>query len=459
MENQSFQTVNPATGEVLDTYLYLSDADIKKRLSFSFECYLKNKTKPIAIKKAQLKALAEKLRLAKEDLALVMTREMGKALVDSEAEIEKCAVTADYFSRTIDQFIADERVLGNYPTSMVIKNSLGPLFAIMPWNFPLWQIVRVLVPAIGVGNPVLLKHSDITAGTGRALQKICDEIEPGLLIHLLVSHEQAAEIIADPCVRAVTLTGSAKAGRQISALAGKNLKKTVLELGGSDAYLVLEDADLDKAAKICAQARMVNNGQSCVAAKRFIVHNSVKDKFLHKFCQELKKFKPGNPEDKTTLVGTLASKKFQQALLRQCEVLEQLGAKKVFDGDPGFDFNSERAYFPARVYQIETDLPEAHTEEFFGPVALVFSFDEDVQAVEMANQSIYGLGGAVFSRDIERAEQIARLMECGMVAINDQVKSDARLPFGGVKDSGYGRELGVFGVNEFSNIKSLGIGH
>lgn len=457
MENDSFETVNPASGQVLRQYFYLQNSQVEDIIQSSFQAYQKNKTKVLPVKVEQLKKLAQGLRDHKAEMALLMTREMGKVILDSETEIEKCAVTAEYFAEKIPAFLADERLPAHYPQSIIVKNSLGPLFAIMPWNFPLWQIIRVLVPAIAVGNPILLKHSDMTAGTAQLLQKICDGIEPGLLIHMLITHEQAAQVIAHPMVRAVTLTGSARAGREIAAVAGKNLKKTVLELGGSDAYIVLEDADVAKAAKICAQARMVNNGQSCVAAKRFIVQQSVLDSFLEQFSSELKSMSRGDPEDRKNKVGSLAAKKFQQSLLGQCEMLESFGAKKVFDADEKFNFKAAGAFFPARIYQVKDNFPQAHMEELFGPVALVFSFYSDEEALALANESVYGLGGAVFSKNLERAEKIGRLMECGMVAINDQVKSDVRMPFGGVKDSGYGRELSLYGVNEFSNIKSLGI--
>ncbi len=451
------ETVNPFNGQILASYDYIKDSDIEKEIQFAFQCYKKAQDKPLDLRAKQLKALASGLRENKAKLAIMMTREMGKVLADSETEIEKCAVTADYFAENLPTFAADETLKAQYPHSKIVKNSMGPLFAIMPWNFPLWQIIRVLVPAIGVGNPVILKHADATTGTAKILHEICHQIETGLLLHLLLTHEQAAQVIAHPKVRAVTLTGSAKAGREIAAVAGKNLKKSVLELGGSDAYIVLEDADIEKAAKICAAARMVNNGQSCVAGKRFIVQSAVFDQFLKKFTEEISQFKMGNPEDRQFKVGPLASKKFQKGLLEQCEMLESLGAKKVFDADPKFNFKAADAFFPARIYQVDSKLDQAHSEEFFGPVALVFSFFNDEEALEIANKSIYGLGGAVFSRDLLRAEKIARKMECGIVAINDQVKSDARMPFGGVKDSGFGRELSLYGFNEFSNIKSLGI--
>lgn len=451
------ETINPFDGQAISTYHYIDDSEIEKEIQFAFACYQKAQDKTLDLKTQQLRALASGLREHKSRLALMMTREMGKVITDSETEIEKCAVTAEYFAENLAAIASDESVKAQYPHSKIVKNSMGPLFAIMPWNFPLWQIIRVLVPAIGIGNPVILKHADATTGTAKILHEICNQIEPGLLIHLLLTHEQAAQVIAHPKVRAVTLTGSAKAGREIAALAGRHLKKSVLELGGSDAYVVLEDADIDKAAKVCAAARMVNNGQSCVAGKRFIVQSAVFDQFLKKFSEEIARFKMGNPEDRQFKVGPLASKKFQKGLLEQCEMLESLGAKKVFDADPKFNFKAADAFFPARIYQVDSKLEQAHLEEFFGPVALVFSFFNDEEALEIANKSIYGLGGAVFSRDLSRAEKMARKMECGIVAINDQVKSDARMPFGGVKDSGYGRELSLYGFNEFSNIKSLGI--
>lgn len=455
-----FETINPATGDTLQSYQHLSSEQIESILATAYASYLKAKSKSIPEKVEQLKKIGEGFRKHKTELARLMTLEMGKALKDSVSEVEKSAGAFDYFAENLPKFLADEPVKANYAKSEIVKDSIGPILAIMPWNFPLWQVVRFAAPAVGIGNPILLKHSDLTAGSANKIVEIFDEVAPGLAFNMRIDHEQAAKVIADRRVFAVTLTGSARAGREVAKVAGENLKKAVLELGGSDAYVVFADSDVEKSAEICAQARMVNNGQSCVAGKRFVVERSVYPQFLKKFNETLAKMKVGNPLDEQTQVGSLASKKFQKQLLEQCEKIEKAGAEKVFDlaETAGTSDAFKNAFFPARVYKVSKSLDLAFTEEFFGPVALVFTFETEEEALETANKSIYGLGGAVFRKDETKAKAFARKMECGFVGINDQVKSDAHLPFGGVKDSGFGRELSPYGFNEFCNIKTLGYG-
>jgi succinate-semialdehyde dehydrogenase / glutarate-semialdehyde dehydrogenase len=457
---KEFQTINPATGEPIASYTHLSESETEKILSLAHQHYLKAKSSSVSERSDKIKRLAAAFRRNQKSLAKIMTLEMGKPLKDSLAEVEKCAGACDYFAENLGRFLAGEEVKANYAHSKIVKDSIGPILAIMPWNFPVWQVIRFAAPAVGIGNPILLKHSDLTAGSAEKIAAIFDEVETGLMFNLRIDHEQAAKVIADRRIAGVTLTGSAKAGREIAQVAGKNLKKCVLELGGSDAYVVFADSNVKKAAETCAQARMVNNGQSCVAAKRFIVEKSVLPKFLAKFYQTLEGLKFDDPQSEQTKIGTLASKKFQTQLKEQCEKLEKAGAEKVFDLAPKVDFSFERkdAFFPARVYKVKKTTEMAFTDEFFGPVALVFEFENESEALEIANKSIYGLGGAVFSSNIERAEKFARLMEAGFIAINDSVKSDAHLPFGGVKDSGFGRELSEYGFNEFCNVKTLGFG-
>lgn len=444
----SFKTVNPATGETLKNFEHVGDAVVERILAAAHAAYIDAKTKSIADRVSHLRAIAAAFRARKDDVAKLMTLEMGKALKDSLAEVEKSAGAFDFFAENLEAFLTPESAKTAYAASRIVKDSIGPILAVMPWNFPLWQVTRFAAPAVGIGNPILLKHSDLTAGTSELVAEIFDGVAPGLLFNLRIDHEQAAKVIGDRRCAAVTLTGSARAGREIAQTAGRHLKKTVLELGGSDAYVVFQDADVEKAAKICAEGRMTNNGQSCVAAKRFVVHESLLQKFNEGFERRVRELG----------VGFLASKKFQDQLLKQCAQIEAAGAKKIFDLAGPKAFEGGDASFPARAYLVESSIESAFTEEFFGPVALIFSFSDEAEALEIANKSIYGLGGAVFSRDLSRAEKFARLMEAGFIAINDQVKSDAHLPFGGVKDSGYGRELSHFGFNEFCNIKTLGIG-
>lgn len=453
-----FKTVNPATGEVLKTYTHLEPAKVETLLADAYQVYLIAKSKSVVARTGELRAIAAAFRSRAHEIANLMTLEMGKAIKDSLGEVEKCAVSFDYFADNLEFFLKPESVKTSYVRSEIVKDSIGPILAVMPWNFPLWQVTRFAAPAVGIGNPILLKHSDLTAGTAELITEIFDGVSPGLLYNLRIDHDQAAKVIADRRCAAVTLTGSARAGREIAGVAGRSLKKTVLELGGSDAYVVMKDADVEKSAKICANARMTNNGQSCVAAKRFIVHSSIMPQFLKSFEQQVRALPFGDPSLPTTMTGTLASKKFQTDLLKQCSELEKAGGQKLFDVGDAYDFNAPAAFFPARAYGFKSTVAYAFTEEFFGPIALIFSFESEDEALEIANKSIYGLGGAVFSKDVPRAERFARLMEAGFVGINDQVKSDPHLPFGGVKDSGYGRELSHFGFNEFCNIKTLGYG-
>ncbi|MEZ0392019.1 MAG: aldehyde dehydrogenase family protein [Pseudobdellovibrionaceae bacterium] len=454
----SFQTIHPPTGEPIHSYQHFDAQTVENSISWASERFHSFKTKSIASKAEDLKHLASELRAEKNSLARLITLEMGKAIQDSEAEIEKCAMTCEYFADRLPAFLAPQESPSHYAKSKVVKESLGPILTIMPWNFPIWQVMRFAAPALGIGNPILLKHSDLTAGTAEKLGEIFDRVERGLLINLRIDHKQAARVIADKRVRGVTLTGSTRAGKEIASESGKHLKKTVLELGGSDAYVVLKDADLKAAARTCALARMTNNGQSCIAAKRFLVDQSVFAEFLKFFEMAMKEVRMGDPFVRETQVGSLASKKFQKQLLEQCAFLEKAGGEKIFDLDSRFDFSHPGAFFPARAYKVTAEQDMAFEDEFFGPVALMWSFQSEKEALALCNRSVYGLGGAVFSKDEKRAEEFARGMEAGFITINDQVKSDPRLPFGGVKESGYGRELGLYGFNEFCNIKSLGFG-
>ena len=457
--NNSFTTTNPTTGEILRTYHYLTSTEIEKELQDAFEYWHEYKKTRLSLRTDLLLRIAQGLRNHENEFAKLMAEEMGKPLKDGLAEVEKCAVTCEYFATHAEEFLAPHTVDANYPKSKIIKESLGPILAIMPWNFPLWQVIRFAAPAVAIGNPILLKHADITAGCAELIEKIFWESsgEESLLLNLPISHEQAALVIADPRIRGVTFTGSARGGREVAKTAGASLKKTVLELGGSDPYLALSDASAAEAAKICAIARMTNNGQSCVSAKRFLVHESLLEEFTHVFQATLENLKVGDPLLEATQVGPLAHKKFQKQLQDQCAKYLDGKEKKLFDFSESKDFSEAGAFFRARAYLIIDDNPAFYQEEFFGPVALIHSFQQDSEAIEMANKSVYGLGGAVFSRDLERAEKVARQIETGFVAINDQVKSDARLPFGGVKNSGHGRELSQVGFNEFVSVKSLGI--
>jgi succinate-semialdehyde dehydrogenase / glutarate-semialdehyde dehydrogenase len=431
----------------------MSDSEIELMLEQAHLLANTNQQKSIVQKSDLLRNLAVELRKSKSILARQMSLEMGKPLAEAEGEVEKSALCCQYFSENLENFLQDE-VIGS---TRIVKQGLGPLLAIMPWNFPVWQVIRVAAPAIGLGNPILLKHSEITAGSAKLLQNIFDGVEKGLLFNLRVNHEVTSKLIADHRVRAVTLTGSIRAGRAVAEVAGRHLKKSVMELGGSDAYLILEDADLSQAAAICAKARLINNGQSCISAKRFIIPEKHFAEFSSLFQKEVSAFKMGDPMDKNVNLGPLAHKKFQQYLVKQCQMLVADGAESIFNLDPGenFNWNAEHAFFPARAYEVTAKMKSAMTEEFFGPVALLFSYRNEKEALEIANATLFGLGGAIFSKDIEKASRLAQLFECGSVGINQGVFSDPKIPFGGTKESGFGRELGSYGFNEFANVKSI----
>lgn len=456
----SFQTINPATEETLAVYSHFDGREIERLLEEAHQSYRRNRSKTVTVRATELRSLAFEFRKEADETANLISLEMGKPISDSRAEVEKCAFAFEYYADHLAEFLEPEEVASAYRRSLVVKDPIGPLLAIMPWNFPVWQIVRCAAPAVGIGNPILLKHSDLTAGTAKKIEEIFARVAPGLLYNLCMDHEQAARVTADQRVAAVTLTGSSRAGREVAQEAGRFLKKTVLELGGSDAYVVFQDSDVESAAMICARARMINNGQSCIAAKRFIVHRSVMDRFIDGFEKTIKDLKRGSPLDSKTQVGSLAAKRFQVQLLDQCSRLEQAGAVRAFDIalKEDFDFSARGAFFPARAYRVDSTNPVAFHEEFFGPVALLFSFETEAEALELCNRSAFGLGGAVFSSDLDRALDFSRLMEAGFIAVNDSVRSDPRLPFGGVKESGYGRELGLYGFHEFCNIKTLGFG-
>ena len=304
MAANTYQTINPASGEILHTYSHLTPVEIEDNLSRAFLAFEKAKLKSVELKSQQLRLIAQALKSHTPDLARLMSLEMGKAIKESHLEIEKCISCCEYFSENLKTLLADEPVQSGYSRSYIGKDSLGPCLAIMPWNFPIWQVMRFAAPAVGIGNPVLLKHADQTTGCAEMLQVIFDQVEKGLLFNLRIDHEQAAKLIADPRVRAVTLTGSAKAGAEVATVAGRYLKKTVLELGGSDAYVVFSDAQVVLAAQSCAKARMVNNGQSCVAAKRFIVHSSVLTEFIKHFRLTIQNLKQGDPLSLETDVGS-----------------------------------------------------------------------------------------------------------------------------------------------------------
>lgn len=444
----AFSTVNPATGNVLKSYQHLSWGETKKILTAAADDFTIWRKTSWEVRSQVLHKLAQALRIHKKDLADVMNQEMGKLISEGQAEVEKCAMTCEFFAKEGPGVLKNQIApLSPYASAEISFQPLGPVFCIMPWNFPLWQTIRFAAPALMAGNVIVLKHADLTAGTAELINKIFSDLTADykLLRNVQVDHEVAAQVIASTEISGVTFTGSSAGGRAVAIEAAKNLKKIVLELGGSDPYLILEDANVELAAKACAKARLVNCGQSCVAGKRFIVHEKIAKDFIHHFTDEMK----------AAVLAPLASVKFQMQIIEQVEKLKSWGGKVVCGGTapqgPG-------AFYPATVVVFEKDHPELHKEEIFGPVASVIIVKSEEEALKTANSSPYGLGGGVFTNNIVRGKELVEKdLQAGFVVVNDFVKSDPHIPFGGIKESGYGRELGHFGILEFVNIKTVAV--
>lgn len=444
----SFNTLNPVSGEILKSYQHWTWPQAEQVLLAAQIDFEKWRKTSFAQRSELMNRLAQVLRAEKHILATSMNQEMGKLPGEALAEVEKCASTCEFYADQAESILKNHKIEKSpYTSAEVSFQPLGVILGIMPWNFPLWQVLRFAAPTLMAGNVIVLKHSDLTAGTAQHLARIFNELSPDfqLLHNAPVDHEVAAQMIAAPQVRAVTFTGSSRGGRAVAMTAAKNLKKVVLELGGSDAYLILEDADIERAAKLCAQSRLVNCGQSCVAGKRFIVCEKVAADFIAQFSAALKE----------TPLAPLASQKFQAQIIAQVEKLKSWGGQIVLGGSapqgPG-------AFYPATLVVFEKHEVLAHNEEIFGPVASVFIVKDRQQAVQLANSSVFGLGGGIFTRDLKAGKElIEKELEAGFVVLNDFVKSDAHLPFGGIKESGYGRELGTFGLMEFVNIKTVAV--
>ena len=454
---QTITTRNPANGERLDAYPVHDRGAIDVALDRAVSAAAVWRVRPVRERAALVANLARELRTRKTELAALATREMGKTIGEAEAEVEKCAIGCEYYATHGAPHIADETVASTASESYVAYRPLGVLLAIMPWNFPYWQAFRAMAPALTAGNVVVLKHASNVTGCALAIETLARAagFDEGIFTTLVVGGSEMDAIVADRRIAAVTLTGSEGAGSAVAATAGKHLKKTVLELGGSDAFIVLADADLDAAAKMAVKARFQNCGQSCIAAKRFIVEASVHDAFLNAFARETQSVKAGDPFDRSSTIGPLARVDLRDALEAQIEGSIARGARVVTGGKR---IAGKGSYFePTIVADVVRGMP-MFDEETFGPAAAVVRARDLDDCVELANASQYGLGGNLWTQDIERAKVIAARLESGGVFINGMTASDPRLPFGGVKQSGYGRELSWFGIQEFVNIQTVWIG-
>lgn len=455
----SFMSTDPRNGATLATYSYMSQAELAKAADDAYGAFIGWRAQPLARRLERLAALATLLENEAARLGELATLEMGKPLSQAKAEVAKCALACRYYVESAPGTLADESVYTLGDRSYVAFEPIGPVLSIMPWNFPYWQVIRFAAPVLAAGNTILLKHADNTTGVALEIEKLCLRagFPPCAFQTLRANHDQIAELIGHPHVVAVTLTGSERAGKAVAANAGANLKKTVLELGGSDAYVVLADADIEAAADICVRARLVNSGQSCVAAKRFIIEDSVYDEFAAAFVAKAKTKYVVDPMDPRSDVGPLAKASIRNEVATQVEKSLGKGARELMRSRIPTDGDASRGfYYPITVLGDVKPGMACFDEEVFGPVAALIRAPSAEGAIQLANRSRYGLGGAVFSRDIDRAEKLARYgLEAGFVVVNGMVQSDPRLPFGGVKASGYGRELGTFGLREFVNVKTV----
>ena len=452
----SIQSTNPATGEILESFKETSGQELDRILAAADAAFLEWRTVPVATRAQRMLEAARVLRARKAEYARTMTLEMGKPIVQAEAEVDKCAWVCEYYADHAEALLAEQPRETDASRSYVRFDPLGPVLAVMPWNFPFWQVFRFAAPALMAGNAGVLKHASNVPRCALAIEEVFREagFPRELFSAVLVGPSAVAGLIADPRIVAVTLTGSDRAGSKVAEQAGRELKKTVLELGGSDPFIVLADADLAAAARTAAEARLVNSGQSCIAAKRFIVVEPVADQFVKRFLDELRSRRMGDPLARETHVGPQARVDLRDSLHQQVEESVKRGAKLLLGGE--IPAGKGAFYPPTLLAAVDKGMP-AFDEETFGPVAAVIRAKDEVDAVRLANDSVFGLGASLWTQDRARAERVAARIEAGAVFVNGLVKSDPRLPFGGIKRSGYGRELSEYGIREFVNIKSVWI--
>lgn len=449
----AYKTVNPANNKLIKEYPSHTDADVEAALSTADALYHSDWSKGSMDKRlAVLHKLADLIDSRTEELAKIASEEMGKLIAQSRGEVKLCAQIARYYADNAKQFLAPVKYPSEMGEAWVEHHPIGVVMAVEPWNFPYYQLMRVLAPNLAAGNPVIAKHASIVPHCAETFAHLVREAgaPDGAWTNLFISSDQVATIIADDRVQGAALTGSEKAGSIVAAQAAKHIKKSTLELGGNDVFVVLDDADLEKAVKIGVNARLANAGQVCTAAKRFILHEKVAEQFLEKYTEAFRNIRIGDPLDESTRLGPLSSKDALETLTKQVDEAVKNGATLHYGGKP---VQREGSFFePTILTNITRDNP-AYFEEFFGPVAQIYVVKNDDEAVKLANDSHYGLGGAVFSKDIDRAKKMASKIETGMVWINWLTDTAAELPFGGVKRSGYGRELSDLGIKEFVNQK------
>jgi len=449
-------SINPATGELLRSFEPLSDDAIETALRHASDAFRTNRARSFAERARRMTRAAELLESRAGDYGRTITLEMGKPIAAAVAEVKKCALVCRYYAEHAEAHLADERIATNATESYVRYEPMGPVLAVMPWNFPFWQVFRFAAPALMAGNVGLLKHSSNVPQSALAIEEVLRDagFDAFEFQTLLIGSEQVARLLEDDRVKAATLTGSEPAGASVASTAAKRIKKSVLELGGSDPFIVMASADLDAAVSIGVKARIVNNGQSCIAAKRFIVHESIAGEYERRFVEAMRALKVGDPLDEATEIGPLAMPQIVDDIEAQVRKSVEAGAKLLCGGTRV----GERGnfYAPTVLASIPPDAPAA-CEETFGPVASLFRVKDAAEAIAVANDTPFGLGAAVFTRDRAEAERFIAGIESGQVFVNAMVASDPRVPFGGVKHSGFGRELGEHGIREFVNVKTVWI--
>lgn len=450
----AIQTINPNTGEIIKTYPDMPFSEVAPLIEAAHRAFEKWRAVPFQERAVKLERAGEILLENKQEYAALITEEMGKPIHFARAEIEKCARLCNHFAAHAEEYLKPQTIKTEMTKSYVIYQPLGVIFVIMPWNFPFWQVFRFAGPGLMAGNAALLKHAPITTGCGLAIEQIFQRagFPENLFRTLIIDTDLADKVIEHPKIAGVTLTGSVAAGQTVAAEATKRLKKVVLELGGCDPYLILEDADLDNAAEVCLNSRLNNSGQSCIAAKRLIVPKAVLPAFEEKIMVKIKQFHIGNPINEKVKLGPLARADLRDRVHQQVQESIKKGAKLLLGGEPlpkpGF------FYPPTVLKDVKPGMP-AYDDEIFGPVIALIAAKDEQDAIRIANDSSYGLGAAVFTNNIERGEEIARQLEAGVCCVNTLVASDPRLPFGGIKSSGFGRELSEAGIREFTNVKTI----
>ncbi len=452
----AIETINPATGKLVKEFTSLTSNELASKIANAQEAFVQWKATDYSHRKKMMLKAADVLRKGVAEYAETMTLEMGKPITQAKAEVEKCAWVCEYYAENTESILSKEIIKTDASESFVQFDPLGIVLAVMPWNFPFWQVFRFAAPALMAGNVGLLKHASNVPMCALAIEKVfaLAGFPSGAFTTLLIGSELVSEVINNKYVKAATLTGSDSAGRNVAGQSGKMLKKTVLELGGSDPFIILSDADIDTAVSVGVFARTMNNGQSCIAAKRFIVVDDVYNDFEQKFVTKMRQLKIGDPMKESTELGPLAREDLLHELDWQVKESVKSGAK-ILTG--GVRLEGEGAFYPATVLSNVRKGMTAYEEELFGPVAIMIRVKDDAEAIKVANDSEFGLGASLWTKNTEKAKLLANEIETGSVFINNMVKSDPRLPFGGTKMSGYGRELSHYGIKEFVNIKTVWI--